>query len=229
MKKEEIRLDDWQRILFGEAPPVFLLETLVRAIIIYVFLLMIVRLLGKRMSGQLTLTEMAVLITLGSIISPSLETPERGILLGVFAMMCTLSYQRGTTWLAFRNKNIEYATQGEPTMLIKNGILELGNLADTRVSRQQIFAKLRGANIYNVSEVKRLYLEAAGDFSLYKADDKRPGLSTLPTGEAASISPIQAYADDTVACTNCANTTPANQAQQPCTVCKQQAWTKAVN
>ena len=151
MKKEEIRLDDWQRILFGEAPPQFLLEVLVRAIVIYVCLLVIVRLLGKRMSGQLTLTEMAVLLTLGGIISPSLETPERGILLGIFAMLCTLSYQRGTTWLAFRNKKIEHATQGEPTVLIKNGILELGNMADTRVSRQQIFAQLRNANVYNVS------------------------------------------------------------------------------
>ncbi len=228
MKKEEIRLDDWYRILFGQAPPEFLLEVLFRAIIIYFFMLVLIRFLGKRMSGQLTLTEMSVMLTLGAIVSPSLEAPERGILLGIFAMLCTLTFQRGTTWLAFRNKTVEHATQGEPTRLIKDGILDLGNLADTRISRQQIFAQLRGQNIYNVSQVKRLYLEAAGDFSIYQADDKRPGLSTLPTDEDPVIRQIQPYADDTMACTSCANTTKVDKAAEPCTVCGAEAWTEAV-
>jgi hypothetical protein len=66
MKKYEIHLADWQRMLFGQSPPVFLLEVLIRTIIIYVFLLFVLRWLGKRMSGQLTILEMAVMLTLGS-------------------------------------------------------------------------------------------------------------------------------------------------------------------
>lgn len=44
MKKDEIQLEDWERILFGVAPPEFLLETLFRALIIYFVLLVILRL-----------------------------------------------------------------------------------------------------------------------------------------------------------------------------------------
>lgn len=227
MNKEDIRIDDWHRILIGEAPNDFMWEVLFRSIIIYFLMLVVVRLLGKRMSGQLTLTEMSVMLTMGAIISPSLQAPDRGILLGVLAMICTLSFQRGTTWLAFRNKGFEHATQSETTMLVKDGVLQLGNLADTRVSRQQIFAQLRGQSIYKLSQVKRLYLEAQGDFSLYEAEAETPGLSTLPPDDA-DIHTIQPCADQTMACISCGNTVKADQQQVPCPVCKKQDWTTAV-
>ncbi|GAB3502482.1 hypothetical protein GCM10027341_30530 [Spirosoma knui] len=227
MKKEEIRLDDWERILFGLAPPEFLIETLVRAILIYLILLVVVRLLGKRMSGQLTITEMSVMVTVGAIISPSLEAPDRGILLAVVAMLCMMIFQRGLTLLEFKFKKFENVSQGETTILIKDGTLQLDNLADTRITRQQILAQLRAKEIYNLGEVKRLYIEACGAFSIYKHKEAKPGLSTLPPDDT-SIQEIQSCADDTVACTNCANTVPADEQGKPCPVCSQQVWTKAV-
>jgi hypothetical protein len=60
MKKEDIHLSDWSRLLLGEAPPLFLLEVFVRTLVIYVFLLFILRWLGKRMSGQLIIMELSL-------------------------------------------------------------------------------------------------------------------------------------------------------------------------
>lgn len=56
---------DLKRILFGVAPPEFMLEVFIHTLIIYIALLFIVRALGKRMSGQLTIMEMAVMLTIG--------------------------------------------------------------------------------------------------------------------------------------------------------------------
>jgi hypothetical protein len=50
MKKEDIHLGDLARILFGEAPPLFLLEVFVRTLIVYVFLLYILRMGYARVS-----------------------------------------------------------------------------------------------------------------------------------------------------------------------------------
>jgi uncharacterized membrane protein YcaP (DUF421 family) len=232
MKKEEIRLDDWQRILFGMAPPEFLLETLARAIIIYLSLLVIVRLLGKRMSGQLTLTEMSVMVTIGAIISPSLQAPDRGIALGLLAMICTLVFQRGTTLLGFNNNKIEQLTQGSTSLLVKDGIMQIDAMSRTRISKQQLFAQLRKKNVYNVSMVKRMYIEAAGSFSIYQyssdqPDSQRPGLSTLPPGDQ-DVHSIQQTAAHQVACTNCGNTVEADQQNQPCPVCQETVWTQAI-
>jgi uncharacterized membrane protein YcaP (DUF421 family) len=89
MKKDEIHLEDIQRILFGQAPPQFLLEVFIRTVVIYISLLFIVRLLGKRMSGQLTIMEMAVMLTLGAIVSVPMQMPDRGLLQGALLLLCT--------------------------------------------------------------------------------------------------------------------------------------------
>src|ERR671933_3054115 len=94
MKKEEIHSYDIQRRLFGETPPIFLLETFIRTLIVFVALLVMIRLLGKRMSGQLTIMEFAVLLTLGAIISPAMQAPDRGILAAALLLFLILLLQR---------------------------------------------------------------------------------------------------------------------------------------
>lgn len=82
MKSEQIPIEDWQRILFGNNPPEFMLEVFIRSVIILFTFLVTARLLGKRMNGQLTLTEMAVMVSLGVVISPIMQLPDRGIFRG---------------------------------------------------------------------------------------------------------------------------------------------------
>ena len=69
VEKQDLRLGDIQRILFGEAPPQFLLEVLIRTVIIFLALLVFLRLIGKRMGGVLTISELAVMLTLLSAIA----------------------------------------------------------------------------------------------------------------------------------------------------------------
>lgn len=77
MKKEEIYLEDIKRILYGLAPPEFMLEVFIRTIIIYIALLFIVRWLGKRMSGQLTIMEMAIMLVIGAVVSVPMQVPDQ--------------------------------------------------------------------------------------------------------------------------------------------------------
>ena len=55
MKKEDIIPGDFYRILFGETPAIFLFEVLLRTLLLYIALLVVVRVMGKRMGGQLTI------------------------------------------------------------------------------------------------------------------------------------------------------------------------------
>jgi uncharacterized membrane protein YcaP (DUF421 family) len=228
MKPEEIHLADWQRILFGNNPPEFLLEVFVRSVIILLAFLITARLLGKRMNGQLTLTEMAVMVSLGAIISPIMQLPDRGICLGLVVLTCTLSFQRGLTWLDFKSKRVEAITQGKESLLIEDGVLQLEAMSRARISKQQLFAALRGKQIYNVTKVSRMYMEACGIFSIYTGEEEKPGLSVLPDTdqEVHSIQPAAGSA--VVACMNCGNTIQVEEEQEPCPVCQEVEWTQAV-
>jgi len=69
--------------------------------VIYIFLLAVVAWLGKRMSGYVTIMELAIAIMLGAIVAPPMETPERGIVQGIVILFLVLWLHRTTASWAF--------------------------------------------------------------------------------------------------------------------------------
>jgi uncharacterized membrane protein YcaP (DUF421 family) len=227
MEKEEIHLGDIKRILLGDAPPGFLLEVLVRTLIIYLVLLVILRLLGKRMSGQLTITEMAVMIVLGAIVGSPVQLPDRGVLIAVFILICILALQRMLTLWAYYNEKVEKLTQGTMTLLVKDGILQLKAMGKSNISRQQIFAQLRNRNIYQLGKVKRMYLEACGLFTVYQTSKQVPGMPVLPPDDK-QIQGIVKSSHDAVVCYNCGLAQSKAKKTIHCPNCGQAKWANAV-
>lgn len=119
MKKEEIHLWDVKRILFGQAPPEFLLEVFIRSLIIYVATIIVMRWLGKRMNGQLSIIELSVIVVMGATISVPMQIPDRGLAQGFVVLLCILFFLRGINWIAFKSTGFEKLTQGDASLLIK--------------------------------------------------------------------------------------------------------------
>jgi len=227
MKKEDIHLSDWQRILLGEAPALFMLEVLLRTVLIYLVLLVVVRLLGKRMSGQLTQTEIAVMVTLGAIVSPAMQLPDRGVLASVLTLAVILTLFRAVNRWGVGSHRVEHLAHGTEGPLVKDGVLQLDELRRHRISHQQLLTALRTQQVYSLGRVSRVYLEPSGDFSIYTTEEARPGLSTLPQTDD-DIHRVLQPVDDALACCNCGTTVPARgRPQTTCPACHQQTWDSA--
>jgi len=227
MKASDIKLGDWQRILVGNVSPLFLIEVFFRTLIVYLFLLTVVRLLGKRMSGQLTIMEMTVMITLGAIVSIPMQTPQSGILQGLLILVLALLIHRGINYLGFFNPELEKVVQGEPTVLVKNGVLQLKEMTDVRVTRQQLFAELRSKKIVQLGSLKRVYLEPAGFFSIIKAKKESPGLSVYPEIDHSILKSIKLAEPVRMVCTNC-GTLNRDQHFGKCENCQQENYINAI-
>ncbi|WP_210465718.1 DUF421 domain-containing protein [Rufibacter roseolus] len=227
MKKEEIYFPDWQRLLIGNTPWEFMLEVLIRTIVIYIALLIVLRLMGKRMNAQLTISELAVMVTLGGIASAPMQLPDRGILLGIVIFICALFFQRGINLWAFRSRRMEEITQGQLSMVLKEGVLNINEMEQARLSKDQVFAALRTHNIHHLGQVKRLYLEACGLFSVVKAKDPKPGLPIYPAKDRELMDSLDVDKNHQ-ACTRCGTIAQANQVQgQPCPNCSCDEWIPA--
>ncbi|ACT91787.1 DUF421 domain-containing protein [Dyadobacter fermentans] len=227
MKKEDIVPGDFYRILFGEAPPVFMLEVLLRTLLLYLALLFVVRIMGKRMGGQLTISELAVMVTLGAIVSPGMQMPQTGLLVCMLILVCALVFQRGSNWLEFKSARFEHISQGEVSTLIKDGVLQLDEMQRTKISRQQLFAALRNESIYNLGEVERAYLEACGMFSIYRTEQATAGLLLYPPSDPEINAFRQHQLDDRLACANCGATPQGQQRSDRCPVCGADQWDQA--
>jgi len=103
---EKVKAFDLDRMLFGEAPPEYLIEIFFRGLVLYLFILFIVRWLGKRMAGKLTITEMVLMVTLGGSIAVAMQAPDGGTLVGFVVLTCALLFERGLSRLILLSKKI---------------------------------------------------------------------------------------------------------------------------
>jgi uncharacterized membrane protein YcaP (DUF421 family) len=226
MEKEKILLWDIKRILFGDAPPEFMLEVFIRSLVMYLFATFIVRLMGKRMNGQHSIIELAVVVMMGAIISLLMQAPDRGILQGILVLIVTLVLLRSTNMLGFKNAGFEKTVHGDVFKLVKNGVLQKDVQTATKITNQQVFEILRSKEIFSLGKVKRMYIEAYGIFSVYEEEKAKPGLPIFPQIDEAIYDNHQSVASLEKACCNCG--TVQVKATTNCENCGTNNWVKAI-
>jgi uncharacterized membrane protein YcaP (DUF421 family) len=217
MNKYDIEITDFARIFTGNTPPMFFIEIILRAIIVYIILLGAMRLMGKRLASRLNRNELAAISTLAAAVGIPLLTPDRGVLPGVIIALVVVLVQRTIAHLSFKYQPFERATQGAISVLVTDGQLQLKAMKSSRISREQLFSQLRLKKIRHLGEVKRMYMEASGAFTIIQAKDPKPGLSVIPAFDTAFLDE-QVRNKEVIVCSycGCADDIPADQ---PCAEC----------
>ncbi|MGI4820109.1 MAG: YetF domain-containing protein [Janthinobacterium lividum] len=221
-------LTDYMRILMGDVPWSFLLEASIRLILMYLLLLTSLRLLGKRMAGMLSRTELAALMSMAAAIGIPLLSPDQGILapLTIAAVVISIHYLV-TQWTA-RNPTVEHLVQSNYTTVVADGVLQLDHMETVVLSQERLFAQLRGSSMQQLGQVHRLYMEANGTFSLVKAPEPKPGLSLLPRWDE-DFRKDQPEVPGLFACRNCGHVEQSEQMPTiACPHCTAQLWATAV-
>jgi uncharacterized membrane protein YcaP (DUF421 family) len=223
----QIQPFDWRRIIIGQAPAAFVLETALRALLIYVVLLVAMRLMGKRTAAQLSLTELAVVVTLGAAVGVPMQVPERGMLPGVVVLAVAVLFQRTVNAIGFRSGRVTRLVEGDVSILLRDGVLDLRAMRVAGVAREQIFSILRSNGVEQLGQVRRIYLEATGQMSVLRAPARAPGLSIVPT-EDPQIRDAQPLAHGRWACQVCGTVVPAgDKPADACEHCGNELWTEA--
>ncbi len=181
MKPYEIHLNDWLRILVGQVPGSFYIELIIRAAVFYLLLLIAIRMMGKRMSSQLSRNDLAAMVSLAAAIGVPLQSPDRGILPAVIIAFVVVFTARWIGAKSTSNQKFEKFSQGNISLLVKDAVMDLETMKKARLSRERLVAQLRVKSIKHLGSVKRFYMEAGGSFTLIEEEEPKPGLSILPT------------------------------------------------
>lgn len=227
MKEYEIKLSDIQRILLGEVPLHFFIEVILRTAVIYLILMVSMRLMGKRMSSQLSRNEMAAVASLAAAIGVPLMNPDRGLLPAIVIAMVIISLQVLIAEIATRSKKFESLTQDKYNILVKDGVLNYKAMLLTRITRDRVLSQLRSQGISHLGMVKRLYFEARGTFSLLKKTEPVPGLSSIPEWDMEMSGKIHRQSTQQV-CKFCGNYHTGAK-DNKCKNCGKNTWVYAVS
>ena len=204
----------------------FLVEVLIRAGILYVVLLFSIRLMGKRVAAQLSLSELAIIVTLGAAVGVPLQIATQGLLPAFLVLTIAVAFQKGLAFLSFKKRVAEVVTQGDITILCVDGRLLIDAMRRNTLSRERLFSALRASGIQHLGEVCRAYMESNGAFTVIRAPRPRPGLTLFPERDSELIKKVAV--PEHFACCVCGNlivtgTTP----RSPCEFCKATTWMEA--
>jgi uncharacterized membrane protein YcaP (DUF421 family) len=227
MKPEEIKFGDWMRMLMGETPPEFLLEVIFRVFFIFLLIVVSMRLMGRRMAGQLNRTEMVALFSLAAAIGVPVLSPDRGLLPAVAIAIVVVGIGRLVAAWAYKDPKFESFAEDDVSILVKDGVLQWKNMTHSRITKERLFAQLRSESIRHLGEVKRVYIEASGAFTIIQEDQPKPGLSVIPETDPEFLNEFN-KAKETYVCCECGHKEDSKGTPGKCEICGNEEWDKAM-
>ena len=141
-------------------------ELVVRAAVVYVFLLVLLRVTGKRQVGQLAPFDLVLLLVLSNAVQNSMNAGDNSLVGGLIsaATLVLLNYLVAiATW---RNKKLEALIEGKPQILIHNGKLFQDVADKARLTHHEIQSALRRGGCTSVEDVHAAILENNGSISI---------------------------------------------------------------
>ncbi|KUO50841.1 MAG: hypothetical protein APF76_01280 [Desulfitibacter sp. BRH_c19] len=151
-----------------------LLQWILRAGVISLWLLLIVKVMGQRLIGRLNLFDFIIAITIGSVAAGPLSDSQSGLIGPILTMTFLGVFHVLTAYLALKNSKIRRVVQDEPIVLIQNGRLIREKMYKARFNLDDVLFALREKNMHNLHDVEFAILESNGQLSVIPKSQIRP-------------------------------------------------------
>ena len=149
-------------------------EVVLRTAVVYLFLVLVLRLSGKREVGQMSILELIVILIISDAVQNSMVGENSTLWGGLIAVLTLLAMDFGLKALSSRSRRVRHVVEGEPRLLIRDGRLLDKALREEGVEVEQVRAAVRSQGIARVEEVRLAVLETDGS------------ISVIPKGEGAT-------------------------------------------
>lgn len=143
-----------------------ILEKIVRSILIYFFLLVALRLGGKRELGQTNNFDLVVLLVISNTVQNAIIGNDNSLIGGIVGATTLLVTNYLVVRIAYRFSSLRKLIEGKPKLLIQNGRFIEKNLRAEAITEAELRTSLRRQGIESISEVKCALLETDGDLTI---------------------------------------------------------------
>ncbi len=172
VKRMKLLPDNWQDIFIPEYP---LVELIVRGVILYFFILFMLRILTRRTTGELTAMDLVFILLLTEAAAHSLgdyTTIGDGIVMLIVFLLCN----HGVNQLTYHSKFFQKLFEHSPLQIINEGKLNWRNMRKELLTKDELMAHMRENGIEAISEIKRAFVEGDGNISFvtYENNKRNP-------------------------------------------------------
>jgi uncharacterized membrane protein YcaP (DUF421 family) len=150
-------------------PPI---DLIIRAAAVYFFVLILLRLSGKRALGQMSPTEFVAILLVSNAVQNAMNAGDNSLLGGIILATVLIFSSWLISALTFRSRKVSAIFEGTPTLLVHHGKLIEANLKKERLNHSELRSLLRKQGIHSMSEVQSLILEANGTLSAIRVGER---------------------------------------------------------
>lgn len=143
-------------------------EKILRPVLVYLFLVIALRIFGKRELAQLNPFDLVVLLSLSNTVQNAIIGDDNSLLGGLIGALSLLAMNYLVVRFLFRHRRLDQIFEGKPTTLIENGCMVRSALAKELLTRSELMTVLHRQGFDSISEVDRCVLEPGGTFYIQR-------------------------------------------------------------
>jgi uncharacterized membrane protein YcaP (DUF421 family) len=159
--------------------PLPILEKLARPVIVYLVLVALLRIFGKRELAQLNPFDLVVLLSLSNTVQNAIIGDDNSVTGGIIGALGLLAINWLVVRVLFRSQRLTRALEGRSTVLVHNGQLDIKAMNREMLSREELLSVVHRQGFDDFHQVRKCELEPNGTFYVEayepSADDKRHG------------------------------------------------------
>ncbi len=144
----------------------------IRSLIVYVFVLLLLRVGGKRQVGQLNVAQFVALLLISNAVQNSMNGGDNSVTGGLISAVVLIILSFFCAFLTYHSKDWENFIQGSPTLLIHHGRLLHNNLRAELLSVRELKVLLRKQGVHDISDIEEAVLESDGFISVIRKNDR---------------------------------------------------------
>ncbi|MCX8524991.1 DUF421 domain-containing protein [Chryseobacterium formosus] len=220
----------WKELFLGTEDWGFLLEIILRTVIMFLTIIISLRVLGKRGVKQLSIFELVVIIGLGSAAGDPMFYKEVGIVSSMIVFLVIIILYSSITALIGRFKKLENLFEGKAIYLIENGVFAIDNFKKENLGSDEFFAELRVKSVSHLGQIEFAIEEVSGEISVFFFEDEmvKFGLPIMLNSLDHTIQNIQISGH--YSCTFCGFTEEKEVGSAGnCKNCGKKNWVEASN
>jgi uncharacterized membrane protein YcaP (DUF421 family) len=143
-------------------------ELAARGAIVFLLVLILLRVFGKRQVGQMTPYDLTVLLLISEAVSNGLRADDNSVGAGAIVVATMLGLNLMISFISARSKRFDRLVEGSPEVLIRDGHVDYQKLWDVNVSKADLLAALREHGCTTPHEAEFAVLETNGQISVKK-------------------------------------------------------------
>jgi len=151
-----------------------------RAIILYILVFIVIRLMGKRQISELQPFDLVFTLLIADLASDPIADTSIPLVYGVIPILALFLLQQLVAWISLKSERARKILAGKPQIVIADGKLQEDVMRSACYSISDLMEQLRGKDVFDVTEVAYAIIETNGNLSvLLKSDAQQPTVKDL--------------------------------------------------